>query len=75
MRARTGRYKCPLTILESKRRFCGMLHEIFILNLCYDQLGAVGFVKSNVRMLQFTLPFIYKDKFQLILGAFFHSME
>ena len=48
-----------------------VLHRTFIINLCYDQLGAAGFVKSNVRMLQFTLPFIYKDKFLLILGAVF----
>ena len=26
-------------------------------------------MKSSVRTLQITLPFIYKDKFQLILGA------
>ena len=52
-----------------------MLHEIFILILRYDQLWAAGFVKSNVRMLQFTLPFIYKDKFLLKLGAFCHSFE
>ena len=31
--------------------------------------GAAGFVKSHAESLQITLPFIYKDKFLLILGA------
>ena len=36
---------------------------------------AAGFVKSNVRTLQITLPLIYKDKYWLILGAIFDVSE